>query len=120
MKTSPRPKRSKGTWYVSFEPKERLRGSSRPLRAADTFRTEQEAKAFAGTKLADSLKTRARSTRTCRNERSARRNCSIGSRSQTIKCPSPPSGSGAGAFGTGGWESAGQRGKASAALPLRG
>jgi hypothetical protein len=55
MKTSPHPKRSKGTWYVSFEPKERLRGSPRPLRAADTFRTEQEAKAFARAKLADSL-----------------------------------------------------------------
>ena len=42
MKTGPRPKRSKGTWFVSFEPKERLRGSPRPLRAANTFRTEQE------------------------------------------------------------------------------
>jgi hypothetical protein len=55
MKTDPRPKRSKGTWYVSFESKKRLRGSPRPLRAADTFRTEQEAKAFARAKLADSL-----------------------------------------------------------------
>jgi hypothetical protein len=50
-----RPRRSKGTWYVSYEPKERPTGKYRPLRTADTFRTEQEAKAFARTKLADGL-----------------------------------------------------------------
>ena len=55
MKLGPRPKRSKGTWYVSFEPKERPSGKYRPPRTADTFRTEQEAKAFARAKLADSL-----------------------------------------------------------------
>jgi hypothetical protein len=30
MKTGPRPKRSKGTWFVSFEPKERLRAALDP------------------------------------------------------------------------------------------
>ena len=50
-----RPTRSKSTWYVSYEPKERPPpGKYRPLRKADTFRTEQEAKAFAKARLADS------------------------------------------------------------------
>jgi hypothetical protein len=56
MKTGPRPKRSKGTWYVSFEPKQqRARGKRTHTRLAESFQTEQEAKAFARAKLADSL-----------------------------------------------------------------
>jgi hypothetical protein len=50
-----RPRRSKGTWYVSYERKERQLGRNHPLRAADTFRNEQDAKAFAKARLADSL-----------------------------------------------------------------
>jgi hypothetical protein len=57
-----RPRRSKGTWYVSYERKERSYerkerqlGRNHPLRAADTFRNEQDAKAFAKARLADSL-----------------------------------------------------------------
>jgi hypothetical protein len=53
MKTSPRPKRSKGTWYVSFEPKERLPGQRAFIRKTETFRDEQDAKAFAKAKLTD-------------------------------------------------------------------
>jgi hypothetical protein len=53
MKTSPRPKRSKGTWYVSFEPKERLPGQRAFIRKTETFRNEQDAKAFAKAKLTD-------------------------------------------------------------------
>jgi hypothetical protein len=48
-----RPRRSKGTWYVSFEPKERLPGKYRPVRTTDIFRTEREAKAFARARLTD-------------------------------------------------------------------
>jgi hypothetical protein len=56
MKTGPRPKRSKGTWYVSFEPKKRSSGKHRHHpRVAEPFRNEQEAKAFAKTKLAEGL-----------------------------------------------------------------
>ena len=57
MKTGPRPKRSKGTWYVSFEPKERLSGKHHrhQPRVTEPFRNEQEAKAFAKTKLAERL-----------------------------------------------------------------
>jgi len=51
-----RPKKSKAKWYVSFESKERLPGKNRPLRAAETFRNEQDAKAFAKARLADSRK----------------------------------------------------------------
>jgi hypothetical protein len=47
--------RSKGTWYVSFEPKERRRGKRTHTRVAESFQTEQEAKAFARAKLADGL-----------------------------------------------------------------
>ena len=54
MMRGARPKKSKGTWYVSFESKERPSDKYRPPRTADTFQTEQEAKAFAGARLADS------------------------------------------------------------------
>jgi hypothetical protein len=50
MKHGPRPKRSKGTWYVSFEPNERMPGQ---IRKTETFRNQQDAKAFAKAKLAD-------------------------------------------------------------------
>jgi hypothetical protein len=40
-------KRSKGTWYVAFEPKERLSGQRAIIRKTETFRNEQDAKAFA-------------------------------------------------------------------------
>jgi len=53
MKRGPRPKRSKGTWYVSFEPKERLPGERAFVRKTETFRNEQDAKAFAKAKLTD-------------------------------------------------------------------
>jgi hypothetical protein len=49
-----RPKKSKAKWYVSFERKDRRPGRNYPVREAETFRNEQEAKAFARTKLADS------------------------------------------------------------------
>jgi hypothetical protein len=45
--------RSKGTWYVSFEPKERLPGQRAIIRKTETFRNEQDAKAFAKAKLTD-------------------------------------------------------------------
>ena len=47
------PKRSKGTWYVAFEPKERLSGQRAIIRKTETFRNEQDAKAFAKAKLTD-------------------------------------------------------------------
>jgi len=54
MKPGPRPKqRSKGTWYVSFEPKERLPGQRGFMRKTETFRSEQDARAFAKAKMAD-------------------------------------------------------------------
>jgi hypothetical protein len=54
MKPGPRPKRSKGKWYVSFEHKRRLSGKPRHHpRVTEPFRNEQEAKAFAKTKLAE-------------------------------------------------------------------
>jgi hypothetical protein len=52
MKPGPRPKRSKDTWYVSFEPKERV-GKRSQARATETFRNEHDAKAFARAKVAD-------------------------------------------------------------------
>jgi hypothetical protein len=55
MKRGPRPKRAKGTWYVSFEPKEQARGRRTHTRLAESFQTEQQAKAFARAKLADGL-----------------------------------------------------------------
>jgi hypothetical protein len=45
--------RSKGTWYVSFEPKERPSGQRALIRKAETFRDEHDAKAFAKAKLTD-------------------------------------------------------------------
>jgi hypothetical protein len=54
MKRGPRPERSKGTWYVSFEPKELLPGPRGFMRKTETFRSEQDAKAFAKATLTDS------------------------------------------------------------------
>jgi hypothetical protein len=48
-----RPKKSKAKWYVSLERKDRQPGRNHPLREAETFRNEQEAKAFAKARLAD-------------------------------------------------------------------
>jgi hypothetical protein len=45
----------KNTWYVSFEPKEPLSGQRVFVRKTETFRSEQDAKAFAKAKLADGL-----------------------------------------------------------------
>jgi hypothetical protein len=45
--------RSKGTWYVAFEPKERLPGQRAFIRKTETFRNEQDAKTFAKAKLTD-------------------------------------------------------------------
>jgi hypothetical protein len=53
MKRVPRPKRSKGTWYVSFEPNERLPGQRALIRKTETFQNQQDAKAFAKAKLVD-------------------------------------------------------------------
>ena len=50
-----RPKKSKSKWYVSFQPKGLTKGTRTHTRLAETFQTEQEAKAFARAKLADSL-----------------------------------------------------------------
>jgi hypothetical protein len=50
-----RPRRSKGTWYVSFEPTERLTGKYSPLRTTGVLQDEHEAKAFAKARLADGL-----------------------------------------------------------------
>src|ERR1700687_3926647 len=48
MKHGPHPKqRSKGTWYVAFEPKELLPGQRALIRKTETLRNEQDAKAFA-------------------------------------------------------------------------
>jgi hypothetical protein len=55
MKPGPRPKRSKGTWYVSYESKERPPGKRAHARVTETFRNEQDAKAFAKARLADGL-----------------------------------------------------------------
>jgi hypothetical protein len=54
MRRRPRPERSKDTWYVSFEPKARLSGQRGLMRTSETFRNEQDAKAFARARLADS------------------------------------------------------------------
>jgi hypothetical protein len=54
MKRGPRPKRSKGTWYVSCESRERV-GKRTQSRVTETFRSEQDAKAFARAKLVDGL-----------------------------------------------------------------
>ena len=58
MKRGPRPKRFKDTWYVSFQSKERV-GKRAHARATETFRNEQEAKAFARATLAEGLKVNA-------------------------------------------------------------
>jgi len=55
MKRGPRPKRSKGTWYVSCESRERLLGRRSQTRATEPFRNEQEAKVFARARLAEGL-----------------------------------------------------------------
>jgi hypothetical protein len=49
MKLGPRPKRSKGTWYVSFE----VAGLRAKTRISESFQTEGEAKTFARAKLAE-------------------------------------------------------------------
>ena len=54
MKLGPRPKRSKDTWYVSCESRERV-GKRAQARVTETFRSEPDAKAFATAKLADGL-----------------------------------------------------------------
>jgi len=53
MIREPRPKKSKAKWYVSFERKDRQPGRNHPLREAETFRNEQDAKAFARARLTD-------------------------------------------------------------------
>jgi hypothetical protein len=62
MKTGLRPKRSKGTWYVSrlSFPETRLSGRRSQVRATESFRNEQEAKAFARARLAEGLNVNAR------------------------------------------------------------
>jgi hypothetical protein len=50
MKRRPRSDRSKDTWYVSFEPRERSAGK---FRMTETFRNEQDAKEFAKARLTD-------------------------------------------------------------------
>ena len=55
MKTGPGPKKSKAKWYVSFQPKGLTKGTRTHKRLAETFQTEQEAKAFARAKLAEGL-----------------------------------------------------------------
>ena len=45
----------KNTWYVSFEPEERPPGQRVFVRKTETFRSEQNAKAFAKAKLTDGL-----------------------------------------------------------------
>jgi len=55
LKTGPRPKRSKGTWYVSFEFKEQVLGKRSQARVTETFRNEQDAKAHARARLAEGL-----------------------------------------------------------------
>jgi hypothetical protein len=52
MKRRPRSDRSKDTWYVSFEPKDRPRGR---YRMTATFRNDQDAKEFAKATLTDGL-----------------------------------------------------------------
>ena len=54
MTRSPRPKPPKRKWYVSFEPQGPV-GKRSQARATETFRNEQEAKAFARAKLAEGL-----------------------------------------------------------------
>jgi hypothetical protein len=51
MKPRPQPRLNKGTWYVTFEAREL--GQRGRRRATETFSNEQEAKAFAGAKLAE-------------------------------------------------------------------
>jgi hypothetical protein len=54
-KPGPRPKRSKGTWYVSFQ-SNGLRVGKRPqARVTEVFQNERDAKAFARAKLAEGL-----------------------------------------------------------------
>jgi hypothetical protein len=52
MKPGPVPKGSKDTWYVSFEPKERV-GKRSQARAIETFRNKLDARAFARAGLAE-------------------------------------------------------------------
>jgi hypothetical protein len=50
---SGRRKRSKDTWYVSFQSLEHVGERSRILRTTETFPNERDAKAFAEVRLAD-------------------------------------------------------------------
>jgi hypothetical protein len=49
MKTGPRPKRSKGTWFVSVE----TSGKRGKIRTTEPFQNERDAKTFAKAKLAN-------------------------------------------------------------------
>jgi hypothetical protein len=51
VKPPPQPRLNKRTWYVTFKAREQ--GKRVRIRATKTFSNEQEAKAFAGAKLAD-------------------------------------------------------------------
>jgi hypothetical protein len=51
MNHGPHPKKSKGNWYVSFEPKVLQPGQRAFIRKTETFRNEEDAKAFAKSKL---------------------------------------------------------------------
>jgi hypothetical protein len=53
-KPGPRPKKPKGTWYVSFWAHERVGERAQP-RVTEVFQNEQDAKAFARAKLAEAL-----------------------------------------------------------------
>jgi hypothetical protein len=53
-KPGPRPKKSKGTWYVSFSAHERVGKRAQP-RVTEVFQNEKDAKAFARAKLAEAL-----------------------------------------------------------------
>ena len=53
-KSDPRPKKSKGTWYVLFWSSKRAGKRAQP-RVTEVFQNEQDAKAFARAKLAEAL-----------------------------------------------------------------
>jgi hypothetical protein len=54
MRRPSRSERAKDTWYVSFEPKQRVRNNTRP-RTTETFRNERQAKEFAKARLEEGL-----------------------------------------------------------------
>jgi hypothetical protein len=55
MKPGPKPKPPKHKWYVSLEFNERKLGRRSQARVTETFRNEQDAKAYARAKLAEGL-----------------------------------------------------------------